>query len=310
MRMDDFINILDAPKCGQRFFWSAALNSSTGIAPASSERNPIPLAAMDPVKVCALVVAALSFLSLPVSAAVSLSHQDAMRIGRKIWQNECGGTVAGLTTWNAGENFASLGIGHFIWYPAGARGPFEESFPLFVRYAERHGAKLPEQLLGREGGTCPWSSRGEFLAAESSPRMRKLRIFLVDMIDFQADFMIERLHNALPKMLAAAPAEGHAKIEQQFNRVASSAQGLYALIDYVNFKGEGVWPTERYRGRGWGLLQVLEGMSGRGDGAAATHEFADSAAAVLRERVENSPPERHEDRWLPGWLSRVATYRN
>jgi hypothetical protein len=57
-------------------------------------------------------------------------------------------------------------------------------------------------------------------------------------------------------------------------------------------------------------LQVLEGMSGRGDGAAATHEFADSAAAVLRERVENSPPERHEDRWLPGWLSRVATYRN
>ena len=32
------------------------------------------------------------------------------------------------------------------------------------------------------------------------------------------------------------------------------------LIDYVNFKGEGVLETERYRGRGWGLLQVLEGM--------------------------------------------------
>ncbi len=82
-----------------------------------------------------------------------------MRIGRKVWQNECGGTVAGLTSWNAGENFASLGIGHFIWYPAGARGPFEESFPPFVRYVERRGAKLPEQLLGRKDEACPWNSR-------------------------------------------------------------------------------------------------------------------------------------------------------
>ena len=111
-------------------------------------------------------------------------------------------------------------------------------------------------------------------------------------------------------MLAAAPPAERGKIEKQFNRVASSAQGCYALIDYVNFKGEGVLVTERYHGRGWGLLQVLEGMSGSGDGAAAANEFADSAARVLRERVENSPPERNEKRWLQGWLSRVATYRD
>ncbi len=112
----------------------------------------------------------------------------------------------GLTSWNAGENFASLGIGHFIWYPAGARGPFEESFPSFVRYVEKRGAKLPELLLGRKNGACPWNSRAEFLAAESSQRMKNLRIFLTDTIDLQADFMVERLRNALPKMLAAAPA--------------------------------------------------------------------------------------------------------
>ncbi|MGH7938710.1 MAG: hypothetical protein ACRD5Z_14590, partial [Bryobacteraceae bacterium] len=64
--------------------------------------------------------------------------------------------------------------------------------------------------------------------------------------------------------------------------------------------------TERYDGRGWGLLQVLEGMS---DEAAATYAFAESAARVLRERVANSPPDRHESRWLPGWLNRVSTYR-
>jgi hypothetical protein len=48
---------------------------------------------------------------------------------KKIWQNECNGTIAGLTSWNAGEDFASLGIGHFIWYPKGRRGPFEKVFP-------------------------------------------------------------------------------------------------------------------------------------------------------------------------------------
>lgn len=260
-------------------------------------------------RIYAVLVALLSLFAPSLSATVSLSHQAAMRIGAKIWQNECGGTFAGLTSWNAGENFASLGIGHFIWYPAGARGPFDESFPKFVRYAERQGAKLPELLLGPKKGACPWNSRAKFLSAQSSAQMKHLRNFLADTIDLQADFLAERLREALPKILAAAPPEERGKIEGQFNRIASSAQGCYALIDYVNFKGEGVLMTERYRGRGWGLLQALEAMSGHGDSAAAD-EFADSAASVLRQRVENSPPERHERRWLRGWLSRVATYRN
>jgi hypothetical protein len=59
-----------------------------------------------------------------------------MRIGRKVWQNECGGTVAGLTSWNAGENFASLGIGHFIWYPAGRADRSRKAFlPLFATWS-------------------------------------------------------------------------------------------------------------------------------------------------------------------------------
>ena len=71
---------------------------------------------------------------------------------------------------------------------------------------------------------------------------------LTDTIDLQADFLVERLRDALPKMLAAAPAGERAKIEQHFNQLASRAQGCYALIDYVNFKGEGVLETERYEG--------------------------------------------------------------
>src|SRR6266446_3164255 len=62
-------------------------------------------------------------LSPHMSCAITLSHADVQRIGKKIWQNECNGTISGLTSWNQGEDFASLGIGHFIWYPQGRRGP-------------------------------------------------------------------------------------------------------------------------------------------------------------------------------------------
>jgi hypothetical protein len=82
-------------------------------------------------------------LQLQTLGAITLSHTDALKIGKRIWQNECNGTIAGLTSWNEGENFASLGIGHFIWYPKGQRGPFEESFPKLINFISRRGAKLP-----------------------------------------------------------------------------------------------------------------------------------------------------------------------
>ena len=238
--------------------------------------------------------------------AVRISDADALRIGKKIWQNESNGTVAGLTAWNTGENFASLGIGHFIWYPQGVNGPFEESFPKFLAFAREHRAAIPGWL--NQSPACPWNSRAEFSSAENSTQMRELRQFLSRTIDVQAQFMVARLQRSLAKMLdEAAPAE-RANIERQFGRVASTPHGCYALVDYVNFKGEGVLDTERYHGEGWGLLQVLEQMHGTENGAGAAREFSNSAASMLRRRVQNSPPERHEARWLPGWLKRVHSY--
>src|SRR5437868_11406352 len=168
-----------------------------------------------------------------ILAAVALSHGDALRIGRKIWQNECNGTIAGLTSWNEGENFASLGIGHFIWYPKDQRGPFDESFPKLVRFVSAHGAKLPQFLLAGHDTFCPWNSRTEFEEAIDSPKMKQLRQFLVDTIDLQAQFLIARLQEALPKMMAQA--SDRENVQRQFDRVALSAQGCYALVDYVNF---------------------------------------------------------------------------
>lgn len=233
--------------------------------------------------------------------AADLPEGELERIGRKVWVNECGGTVAGLTSWNEGEEFASLGIGHFIWYPAGKRGPFEESFPRLVDYLGAHGQSVP----GWMRGACPWNTRGEFLAAQDGERMKGLRRLLAETTGLQARFLAQRMHDALPKMLdAAAPAEEE-KVRRNFERLEETGAGAFALIDYVNFKGEGTLETERYKGEGWGLLEVLEAMPESGDAPAA---FAQAAKAVLARRVRNAPPERHEGRWLPGWEARVGRY--
>jgi len=263
----------------------------------SEGANPVPLGS--------LILATL-FLAATATAAVSLSPAETRRIGKKIWQNECNGTLAGLTSWNAGENFASLGIGHFIWYPKGAHGPFDESFPGFVSFASARGVQLPEVL--RAQGDCPWNSRAEFNQASQTEQMKELRQFLAKTVDLQAEFLVQRLQQALPKMLAHAVPSKRTQVQQQFDRVANSAMGCYALVDYVNFKGEGVLATERYAGQGWGLLQVLEGMSQESSSREAVKNFAESAKRVLTRRVRNSPPGRNEARWLPGWLTRIDTY--
>src|SRR3954470_14465576 len=178
-------------------------------------------------------IAALVFVSSATRAA--LSDAELERIGKRVWQNECGGTREGLTSWNAGEDFASLGIGHFIWYPQGMRGPFEESFPPLAKFLAAHGATVPAWMRG----TCPWKSRGEFQADLHSARMNELRDLLAGTIHLQSRFLADRMEAALPKMLASAPAGQRENVRAQFQRLAATGAGTFALIDYVNFKGEG-----------------------------------------------------------------------
>ncbi len=141
--------------------------------------------------------------------------------------------------------------------------------------------------------------------------LTKLRGLLANTVGLQARFSADRLQTSLPKMLAALPDNQRDAVRRQFARVAASPNGVYALVDYVNFKGEGVLSTERYQGQGWGLLQVLAGMEPDSTGApgvAATRDFARSAAQVLTKRVSLAPAARGEMRWLPGWKNRVRTY--
>src|SRR6516225_6744574 len=200
----------------------------------------------------------LSFVVRSHTQSIRLSDSQALRIGTKIWQNESGGTIAGLTAWNYGEDFASLGIGHFIYYPAGRRGPFQESFPLLLRYLEANDVKIPIWLLNSE--SCPWPNRSQFLANRRSPRMEELRSLLAHTVSLQAKFAAARLEAALPKMLDAAVEKERDKIRKNSYRVAAEPLGPYALVDYVNFKGEGTLKSERYQVEGVGLLQVWESM--------------------------------------------------
>ena len=241
-----------------------------------------------------------------LAVALTISDAQARDAGRRLWQNESGGRVDGLTAWNRGEDFASLGIGHFIWYPAGRRGPFEESFPRLLEYFRKNGISLPA-WLGAEA-PCPWPTREAFSADFNGARLAELRALLSRTVAEQARFAALRLEAALPLMLDSLPSGRRSVVQRRFETVAAAPGGVYALVDYVNFKGEGVSATERYNGKGWGLLQVLSAMRGNPTGREATREFAAAADRILTERVANSPPARSEARWLPGWRSRALTY--
>ncbi|MEN9991650.1 MAG: hypothetical protein RLZZ224_1352 [Verrucomicrobiota bacterium] len=259
----------------------------------------------------ALLLASCSpFASSPAASAgtpglPALSSSQKAAIGKKIWQNECAGSVDGLTTWNAGENFPSLGIGHFIWYPAGQPGPFTESWPAFVAFCHARQIKMPAIAESRH---APWRNAAEFRRDFRSARMQELRQWLVGHVELQTDFIIARSRATLPSLLAAAPVNDRTRVAANYHKVASTAQGQYALIDYVNFKGDGINPNERYQGKGWGLLQVLGGMKDVSSGPAAAQEFAASATRVLNRRIDLSPPARGEERWRAGWTNRCQTY--
>jgi hypothetical protein len=249
-----------------------------------------------------LLLALLFTAALPAEE-FSISPQSAERIGQRLWKNECSGTVSGLTSWNGGENFASLGIGHFIWYPAGVRGPYEESFPGLVKLLIARGAKVPPWLASAK--VCPWPNRAAFNAAQKSEQMTSLRKLLAGTVPLQAEYAARRSVNSLPKMLAAAGKAEQESLRAKFTALSSTGAGLYCLVDYVNFKGEGTNPAERYQGHGWGLLQVLQKMPAVTP-AQAPGAFAAAAKQVLQNRIDHAP--KDETRWREGWFNRCNSY--
>ncbi|MBC54709.1 MAG: hypothetical protein CMQ34_12830 [Gammaproteobacteria bacterium] len=252
-------------------------------------------------------------LILSVSAAGSdrlpaLDASQASWVADRIFQNECNRQLSCLTSWNVGEDFPSLGIGHFIWYRQGQQERFVESFPDLLGYYVARGVDLPDWIAGLPEWASPWPDRETFLADVDSDRMQGLREFLSDTRGIQADFIVQRLERSLPDLMAASAQPD--TVAATFYRVAHSEvpHGMYALIDYVNFKGEGTALSERYNDQGWGLLQVLEAMQALPPTGTVLQQFAAAARHVLAQRIENAPAARGEERWRQGWNNRTLTY--
>lgn len=245
----------------------------------------------------------------PARQLPELTDAQAAWIADQIFANECNRQVSCLTSWNVGEDFPSLGIGHFIWYRQDQQERFVESFPDLLAFYVARGVDLPAWLSGQAGWNSPWTSREQFNAELDSPRLREFRDFLLETRAIQAEFIIRRLQQSLP--LISAASDSPDQISELFYEVANAdvPQGMYALIDYVNFKGEGTAVSERYQGEGWGLLQVLEHMLQSTDDQPLMNGFAIAAREVLARRIANAPPERGEERWRLGWNNRTLTYQ-
>lgn len=239
---------------------------------------------------------------------LQITPEEALEIGVKIWYNECAGTDSGLTTWNQGENFASLGIGHFIWYPYGRPHVYSESFPELLNFLQAHGVTIPAWLQDNLAASSPWNNREEFLAAEDSPQMIELREFLMHTIPQQAEFIIYRTQNLLPRMIESMPVSEQSYVEAQIQRLAQTPLGVYAIVDYINFKGAGVTSEGTYDEQGWGLLEVIENMKHAPLDMTSLQAFVWSANEVLTRRVTHEPRYRHDWMWLDGWRNRLRTY--
>jgi hypothetical protein len=254
----------------------------------------------------------------------SLNQDQIQWLGEQIYNNECNSQPACLTAWNEGEDFPSMGIGHFIWYQENQQEIFTESFPDLIHFMQQSDIQIPDWLIATNL-EAPWRDRGEFLADQDSERLKMLRDFLVTHTREQTAFIIDKFELSLASILDSDTSvetelgkeqklkPEQDRIEENFYKVANSHEpyGLYALIDYVNFKGTGVSSLETYNGQGWGLKQVLLEMNELGElkeMPESLQAFTEAASRVLTRRVKNAPEERNETRWLTGWNNRLETY--
>ena len=219
---------------------------------------------------------------LPPDTYVQLTELEAAKIGQQIWENENAGQLSGLVFWK--EERLLLGIGHFVWFPESKNDNLTYSFSDFLDYIQKQGVTIPLWLL--DTSSSPWLTEQDFIQNQETYQIISLRTMMKNTIPQQVYFMMERLKLSLPKMLETLPTDKQRQfIYTQFKRLVETPKGIYALLDYANFQG-------------WGLLQVLEKMSSKGQ---ATEDFANAAEFILKRQNDIG--------WLHGWQNRVNTYR-
>lgn len=236
-----------------------------------------------------------------------LTSHHKKEIGMLIWANECSKSYERLAFWKTNEKFPSLGICHCIWYPTKNADHYVQTFPDLITFFKKKNVPLPEWLI--KAHYAPWKTKEEFDAAAQSKEVQELRKLMYETMDLQVEFLIERFQLAVPCMLKKTSPAKQNIVQQNIDALLQTPQGTFALLDYLNFKGDGTDEKERYNGAGWGLLQVLEGMDMQTNGNVIVRNFVSSACKVLTNRIANAPTHKtHEKEWLKGWINRVNRY--
>ena len=249
-----------------------------------------------------LLFAISPFKSFAETYPIPLSLAQIDVLATLIWENEGAGKKEHLTVWNRNEDFPSMGIGHFIWYPTVKKGPYIEQFPALLDYITSNAVPVPKWLINAK--TAPWKTREEFYREFNNEKLTQLRQLMQDTAALQAQFIIQRLEKGIPAILANSTKPQRVKINQSLDALKATPEGIFVLLDYINFKGEGTSDKEKYQGHGWGLKQVLLAMPEKTDNV--LRSFALAADEMLTRRVKNAP--RDELMWLKGWRVRIHHY--
>ncbi len=241
-------------------------------------------------------------LDLGQGQKVVIDQKTADWIVNRVWQNETGANRENYIFWNPEEAFPSLGIGHFIWYPNGVKLDFPDVFPQFVQYVQlkRASAVVPEVQ-----GSCPWQSRAEFLNAKGGTVYSKIMAFLDQVVDLQKMYIVHAWQKGMSQVLTVSQRVSF--VRNQILRLSQTQLGLYAMVDYVNFKGDGL-------SHSWGIMQVLEEMV-EDQRMSVDLAFAASCWLALKRRVDTHPEDKKFASLLDlstsnpgGWIRRLASY--
>lgn len=254
-----------------------------------------------------VVIAGLGFWgSAHSSTSVSIDNRYITeKLIDKIQANETGGKQENLIIRNNKEAVCSLGIGHFTWYPkAVTEKKFKETFPALLEDLQKTDGVFkdaPDVVLP---SACPWSSAEQLQQEKSTEVYRRIYMGLTSDAGkrVQVNYMVAHANEAIAETILNDDVAA-----KKINELLSSELGTYAIVDYVNFKGNSA-PGEAYSGFTWGFKTAIDVMSEEGT-LKPEVRFQIAVETLLEMRVEEANKlGKDESSFLAGWLKRVDTY--
>jgi hypothetical protein len=237
----------------------------------------------------------------PSNDSLHLSAEETKAFKCFSSKHEFDGNKENLVQWNADEKFLSLGLGHYIWYPSKSEKHAVESFPALIKFIckNNYKGKLPKILNynsnRNEMGDNPWHSKDDFTKAIAEKKELVDFLSTDEMMAQQVAFQYDRLSKAIESYPENLKTFAKEKLKDSSTKLA--------MLDYVNFKGEGTSENEVVTVDGeklhYGLKQVLEEWK-----AHPNSNFSTSAKSVLARRAKTNP------QFMDGWNKRLDAYNS